>query len=121
MKESYQRIVVVSIVMLIGAAVIFGMLALDRLERIANVAERTELKLDRIIEAGAPLGRVAVKKGTAALENVDADDLGKSTTNGLKEIGSAAKKRLIEHIEKKKSTEDNNAQQTGDGPVGPNP
>lgn len=108
MKESYQTIIVISVLVLAIGAVVFGVLVLARLERITQVAERTEAKLDRIIKATAPVGRAAVKKGAEALGQMDADDLGKSAAEGLKEIGAAAKQRLVEHLEKKK--EDQNAQ-----------
>ena len=105
MKELYQKIIVISVVVLAVGAVVFGVLVLDRLERITQVAERTEVKLDRIVEAAAPVGQAALTKGAEALGKMDAEDLGKSATDGLKELGSAAKQRLIEHLEKKQ-TED---------------
>lgn len=101
MKESYQRIVVVSVVALVVGAVVFGVLVLNRLERITLVAERAEARLSRIAEAAAPVGQAAVEKGAEALNQMDAEDLGRSATEGLKELGAAAKQRLIERLEQK--------------------
>jgi hypothetical protein len=102
MKESYQKIIVISVVALAAGAIVFGVLVLERLERITQVAERTEAKLDRILAAAAPVGRAAVKKGAEALNEMDAEGLADSAADGLKEIGSAAKQKLIEHLEKKR-------------------
>jgi hypothetical protein len=102
MNESNQKIVVVAIVALLVVAVVFGVLVLQRLERITQVAERTEGKLDCIIEVAAPVGRAVVEKGTEALSTMDAEALGKSASDGLKELGTAAKVRMLEHLEKKK-------------------
>ena len=88
-------------VVLVVATIGFGFLVVEKLERITQAAERTEAKLDRIIEATAPVGRAAVEKGAEALRKMDADDLGKSAAQGLKDLADAAKKRLIEHLEKK--------------------
>lgn len=40
-------------------------------------------------------------KAKESVENVDAKELGESTTKGLKEIGSAAKNRIIDRIKAK--------------------
>jgi hypothetical protein len=100
MKESFQRVIVVSVVVLVAGAAVFGLLVLQKLERITQVAERTEAKLDLIIEAAAPVGRAAVEKGAEALSRIDAEELGRSATDSVKEIGAAAKQRLLEHLEK---------------------
>ena len=109
MKESYQRIIVLSVVALVVAAVVFGVVALDRLERITKVAERTEAKLDRIVELAAPVGHAAIQKGAGALEEIDAEELAHSAEEGLKEIGSTAKRTLIEYLEKQNSKGQNEA------------
>ena len=103
MKGSYQKIIVAAVVALAGAAIIFGVLVLQRLERMTQVAERTEEKLDRIIEATAPLGKEAVARGVDALREVDTEQLGKSATEGIKEIGAAGKKRLLEYLDTKQT------------------
>ncbi len=101
MKESYQKLLVAAVGVLVVATVAFGLMAISRLERITQVAERTEAKLDKILEAAAPVGRAAVEKGVDAVNNIDAEDLGRSTTKGIKDIGAAAKSRLIEELEKR--------------------
>ncbi len=109
MKESYQKIIAISVVALVVAAVVFGLLALERLERITQVAERTEAKLDRIIEVAAPVGQAAIQKGADALNEIDSEELAHSASEGLKEIGSAAKKSLIKHLEKHEAKKHNKA------------
>ena len=111
MNESYQKIIAISLAVVAVATVSFTLLALQKLERITRSAERIEAKLDRLMEAGAPLGRAAVEKGSEALKKIDAEDPGKSATEGVKEVGAAAKKRLLEYIEKKeKEAPDKQAQ-----------
>ena len=75
MKESYQKIIVVSVIIFVLAAILFGVQVLERLERITQVAERTEEKLDRIVEVAAPMGHAAVEKGVAAIKAFDAEGL----------------------------------------------
>ena len=103
MKESYQKIIVLLLVVLVGAAIAFGVLVLDRLERITQVAERTEEKLDKIVEVAAPVSRAAMQKGAATIEEMDTEELVHSAEAGLKEIGSAAKRTLLKHLQEQEA------------------
>jgi len=99
MKDTYQKIIVVAVLVIAATCVVVGLLLLQRVERITRVAERTEAKIDIIFEAAAPLGREAIDTGVEALQQVDTEDLGRSATEGLKEIGAAAARRLTECID----------------------
>ncbi|MCC9609078.1 hypothetical protein LOC68_07035 [Blastopirellula sp. JC732] len=100
MSETRQNMLVGLMLLLVVGAAIFGYQVLGKLERVVGAAERTEAKLDRIIEATAPLGKAAVEKGTLVLENIDEKDMANSASVGIKEIGDAAKKKLTEIIQK---------------------
>ena len=110
MKESYQKIIALLLVVLVGAAIAFGLLVIDRLERITQVAERTEAKLDKIVEVATPVGRAAIEKGAATIEEIDTEELVNSAEAGLKEIGAAAKKSLLKHLEEQELKRQKKAQ-----------
>ncbi|TWT29832.1 hypothetical protein [Blastopirellula retiformator] len=100
MSETRQNVLIGLMLLLVVGAGGFGYQVLGKLERVVGAAERTEGKLDRIIEATAPLGKAAVEKGTLVLENIDEKDLGESATRGIKEIGMSAKDKLSEVIQR---------------------
>lgn len=100
MSETRQNVLIGLMLLLVVGAGLFGYQVLGKLERVVGAAERTEEKLDRIIEATAPLGKAAVEKGTLVLENIDDKDLGESATKGIKEIGVTAKEKLSDLINK---------------------
>src|SRR4051812_38937726 len=87
----YLRLLVILAFLFVIASIIFGVVVLRKVERVAAVAESLNAKVDRAIAAAAPLGNAAVEKGVKAVENMDAEELGKSATTGVKEIGKAAK------------------------------
>lgn len=95
-----QLLLGLAICAVIGGAV-FGMIVLQKLERVVVVAENLNSTVNRAAQAAAPLGRAAIERGIDAVEKVDTDALGKSATEGVKEIGRAAKDKVIEHIKKK--------------------
>jgi hypothetical protein len=81
-------------------SIVLRVVVVRKLERVASVAESVNAKIDRAMAAAAPLGQAAVEKGVKAVENVDAQELGKSATSGVKEIGKAAKEHTIQWIKK---------------------
>lgn len=89
----------------VGAAV-FAVLVLRKLDRVVAVVENVNAKVDRFTEAAAPLGKAAVERGVKTLEAVDSDDLGRSATEGAKEIGRAAKQKAIEFIRQRQLEEE---------------
>ena len=82
--------------------IIIGILALQKVERMTAVAESVNGKLDTIMTAGAPLGHAAVEKGVETLKGVDAGDLSKGATQGIKDVGAAAKAKAMELLGKDK-------------------
>src|SRR5215471_17874661 len=82
----------------VAGAAVFAVLVLQKLDRVVTVAENLNEKVDRAVAAAAPLGKAAVEKGVATLDSVDTEDLGKSGTEGVKEIGRAAKEKALEFI-----------------------
>ena len=82
----------------------------DKLERVVSIAERQERRAMAVLQAGAPLGAAVVKKGTEVVSTVDGEhlaesatsglkDLGGATQDGVKEIGSALKRKVLKMIE----------------------
>ena len=100
MSETRQNVLIGLALLLVVGAGCFGYQVLAKLERVVGAAERTEGKLDRILEATAPLGKAAVEKGTLVLENIDEHEMADSATSGIKDIGNAAKRKLTEMIQK---------------------
>ncbi len=73
----------------------FYYLALQKLERITQAAERAEGRIQRVMDAGAPLGHALVEKGQATIEKLPVDELTTSATQGVKEVGKAAKEKAM--------------------------
>lgn len=74
----------------------------NKAERGVKAAETvTEIATDAK-KAVAPLGQGAVDKGVEALKNVDGAELGKSATEGIKEVGHEAKEASKELLRKAK-------------------
>jgi hypothetical protein len=103
---AWLRVVVIVALVAVGGAGLFAVLILQRLNRVVAVAENVNAQVDRVAAAAAPLGKAAVEKGVKTLEAVDSDDLGKSATEGVKEIGRSAKERAIEYIRQRRAGED---------------
>ena len=101
MAEKYQAVVVATIVLFMIATGVFGYSLLDKMERLVAIAERTEQKADRILTASAPVGEAAVRVSAKMIDTMDRENLGKSAARGIKEIGEATKKRLVELLEKR--------------------
>ena len=107
MDNTKQSILVGSSVIAVLAVVIIGVMATQKLERVAMVAERTEAKLDRVIEAAAPLGEAAVEKGVNMVKNVDEQELAQSAEKGIKDIGDAAKGKVMKWIDSQEVSPNN--------------
>lgn len=90
------------------AIVVFGIIITQKLERVVLVAERTEEKLDGVLRAASPVGRAALEKGIQVMENVDEDALARSAEQGVKEVGSAAKGKLLEWVNSQNASPENN-------------
>jgi hypothetical protein len=112
MNDTKQNIIVGAAIVIAFAVVIFGLLVLQKLERTVQVAERTEEKLNRIMEATAPLGDLAIEKGSEIVTNLDDEELARSAEEGIREIGTATKSKLIEWIATQRVSH------TNDGVVG---
>ncbi len=102
MNESNQKIMVASVLALVVIAIVFSLLVLQKLERITQVAERTDLRIEKIAKATAPVGAAAVGKGIDVIQKINTEEMSKAASEGIKEIGNAAKGRFLKHIEKKK-------------------
>ena len=100
MSETRQNAIMVAVLIFLAGAAVFGCMVLQKLERIVVVAEKVDRRLEAMMKAAAPVGRAAIKKGSEVLHTVDGEELAESATKGIKEIGAAAKKRMIELLEK---------------------
>ena len=108
MDKKNQKILVSAAIVSVVAIIIFGVLIVQKLERVVQVAERTEQKIDDAIEVIAPVGRAAADKGVSVIENVDEEELAKSAEEGVKEVGAVARDKLLEWIDSQKASPTNN-------------
>jgi hypothetical protein len=102
MNESNQKIMVASVLVLVVIAIVFSLMVLQKLERITQVAERTDLRVEKIAKAAAPVGAAAVGKSIDVIQKINTEEMSNATSEGIKEIGTAAKDRFLKSIEKKK-------------------
>jgi hypothetical protein len=102
MSRTNERVLVAAAVTLVVLMAITCFAALKKLERIAQVTERMDARLGHAMDAAAPVGHAAVEKGVQALNQVDANELGKSATSGVKQIGAAAKERALDLLKTSK-------------------
>ena len=107
MDKKNQNILVTSAVVAVVAIIVFGIVITQKLERVVQVAERTENKLNGIIEAASPVGKAAVEKGVNVLNNVDEQELADSAEQGVKEVGAVAKDKIVEWINSQKASSTN--------------
>src|SRR5262245_49487213 len=107
---NWLRLAVIVAFVAVGGAGLFAMLVLQRLNRVVVVVENVNTQVEREAEATAPLGKAAGEKGVKPLEAVDTDDLGKSATEGVKEIGRSAKERAIQYIRQRRAAQDENVE-----------
>ena len=104
------RLLVLLAFVLVGGAGLFAMAVLQKLNRAVALAEHASAQVDRAVAAAAPIGKAAVEKGVQTLEAVDTDDLGKSATEGVREIGRSAKEKVIELIRQRRTRDEGNAE-----------
>jgi hypothetical protein len=100
---NYLRLLAFLALVTVGGAGLFAGLVVQRLNRVVVVVENVNSQVDRAVAAAAPLGKAAVERGVKTLDAVDTDDLGKSATEGVKEIGRSAKERAIEFIKQRRA------------------
>ena len=105
MSSISQKVLIGCTVAFVLGAFVFGLLVLKKLERIVQVSEKMDARVEHIMEAAAPVGKAAVEKGVQVLESVDSQELGQRTTDGIKEIGGAAKKRVLDYVGGRKADE----------------
>ena len=96
MDKRHQQILVYSAVAGLISMIVLGVVVIQKLERVVQVAERTEQKLNGIIEAASPVGRAAVEKGVGVLNSVDEGELARSAEESVKAVGAAAQSKLLE-------------------------
>ena len=107
MDKKNQQILVISAVVAVISVIVIGTIVVQKLERVVQVAERTEDKLNRIMEAASPVGKAAVEKGVNVLNNVDEKELADSAEQGVKEVGAVAKDKILEWIDSQKASSTN--------------
>ncbi len=100
---AHVRVLIVLALVVVAGAGVFAILVLQKLNRVVVVVEHVNAQIDRAVAAAAPLGTAAVEKGVKTLDAVDTDDLGKSATEGVKEIGRSAKEKAIELIRQRRA------------------
>jgi hypothetical protein len=107
---NYLRLLAFLALVTVGGAGLFAGLVVQRLNRVVVVVENVNSQVDRAVAAAAPIGKAAVERGVKTLEAVDTDDLGKSATEGVKEIGRSAKERAIELIRQRRAAQQQDAE-----------
>jgi hypothetical protein len=107
---NYLRLLAILALVTVGGASLFAVLVLQRLNRVVVVVENVNSQVDRAVAAAAPLGKAVVERGVKTLDAVDTDDLGKSATEGVKEIGRSAKERAIEFIIQRRAEQEKSSE-----------
>ena len=107
MDKKNQQILVYSAVVAAISVIVLGAIVANKLERVVQVAERAEQKLNSIFDAASPVGRAAVEKGVAVLDRVDEDELAKAAEESVKQVGAVARDKLVEWIELQKASPTN--------------
>src|SRR5262245_7671272 len=107
---NYLRLLAFLALVTVGGAGLFAGLVVQRLNRVVVVVENVNSQVDRAVAAAAPLGKAAVERGVKTLDAVDTEDLGKSATEGVKEIGRSAKEKAIEYIRQRRAARDENVE-----------
>jgi hypothetical protein len=94
------RILSACAVLFVAGAIVFGIQMNRKMDRMTAVAESLNTKVNDAVTAAAPLGHAAVDKGVQTMNNIDEKDLAKSATEGTKELGRAATRRVSEWLDK---------------------
>ena len=95
---NYLRGLSAFLVLLVVTVIIFGVMALQKMERIVKVSEHMSSRVDQALDAAAPVGKAVVAKGVDAINRMDAKDLSEKATNGVKELGGAAKEKAMQWL-----------------------
>lgn len=74
----------------------------ERSERAIGVLERTEKRVDEVLDVIKPLAKETVLKGVETISEIDAKDLGKGAQEGIKKVGGAARDRAVEYFKGRK-------------------
>lgn len=96
--EAYLRAISAFLLVLTVAVIVMGVIALRKVERMVRVSEHMAARVDRALDAAAPVGQAVVDKGAEAIHQMDAKELGQQATKGAKEIGDAAKQKAMQWI-----------------------
>ena len=98
----------VSLTLVFIAFIVYAMSkeALGKMERMVQIAERMDARVETICKATAPMGGAAVEKLTDAVESADAEDMSRAAQDGLKEIGRAGKAAAVAFFGKNVKGED---------------
>ena len=107
MDKKNQQILVCSAIVAVISVIVIGMIVVQKLERVVQVAERSEEKLNSIIKAASPVGKAAVEKGVSVMSNIDEEELAQSAEDSMKEVGAVARDKLFEWIESQKASPTN--------------
>jgi predicted PurR-regulated permease PerM len=107
----HLRVLIVLFTILCVLITVFGVLLISKVERMTAVSESLNQKANDIVTATAPLGHEAVNQGVQVLQNVDTKELGKSATNGVKELGATLKDSATDWIKKHPAKPDSSATQ----------
>ena len=99
MDKRNQTIMVALAVVLVISIIGFGFAILGKLERVVQVVERAEQKVDEAIVAMAPVGVAAVEKGVDVVKSMDAEEMSEATQEGVKELGSAVKDKALKWLQ----------------------
>ena len=99
----YLRVLCGCTVLFVIANVFFAITLLRKIERVTAVAENLNQKVNELAAATAPLGHAAVDKAVKVTETIDANELGKRATEGIKDLGGAAKEKAKQWLNKDNS------------------
>ncbi len=99
-RGSASQTVLLVLTCLLGLVVVgVSVRAVLLLERIVSICDRMEARAVAAIEAAKPVGQAAVDKSKTLLENLDANDLGQAAARGAKEVGTAAKNKVLQRLQ----------------------
>ena len=76
MANTRENLLVVAGFLLIGGAYLFGYSLLQKFERLVQIVERTEVKVDRAAARAAPVAQTALDKSQETLQTIAAGAVG---------------------------------------------
>lgn len=101
---NYLKAVVALLILFNIIVFSFGKIALNKLERIVQIAEGMNEKVDRAYTAAAPVGKAVVEKGVKTIEGMNSQELSDNATHSVKELETAAKDKALGWLNKKAAT-----------------